>query len=270
MMVFGDPKAWQKRLRDAVIRYCDDNGYVTTTRLQTQLGISRSAWNEIRSGNAIVTDTYAYAKLFAIGIMEADPTDIPDRKRVVRGKPVPLRRAWPQDKLEEFLEQWNAGQFAEAASDTEKPAKPRVRKVERPQVSVEAVQPRPPEVRQAPNTKRGTLGSSLGGFLDLVLEQAGLQIGEAAARVLEKRLAANIPAPGSVLFPELETSDPGVLVRRLYGALQPLLQDSTEERNRFVSLYGRDIGRLLPVLDALTEVEASRERSLKRIMEVEL
>lgn len=95
------------------------------------------------------------------------------------------------------------------------------------------------------------------------------QVEAAITRALRKIL----PPTQTIEPPKPHTNtreDVGSLARRLYQSLQLSLKGTVEDRNQLVREHGQDIGRLLPIIDALTEPEEKRERSLQRVMEVSL
>jgi hypothetical protein len=63
-------------------------------------------------------------------------------------------------------------------------------------------------------------------------------------------------------------ADAGYYAEKLYDALQEYRAGTAEDRDEFIRLHGSKPGRLLPLLDALTEPREKRERTLERIMEI--
>lgn len=109
---------WGLNLSLGIKRRAQELGLKRSFEISKILGINRSFWVHVAAGWYIRRDIELYARLFAFGIPEANPTTIPANRS---------RKPWTETELENWL--WaNVHKMKEAALEFEKYRKPRTNK----------------------------------------------------------------------------------------------------------------------------------------------
>ncbi len=93
---------WTHPIRDEIQAKRQQLGLKFKSEIGELLGIGKS-FNGISIAEAISSDVEAYAKLFRIGIVSADPTKIPPRITETRGVRKEIIRAWTPQKYTQWL-----------------------------------------------------------------------------------------------------------------------------------------------------------------------
>lgn len=298
---------WLKNLAVKLREWAAKNRYKPYSRLARELDIPISSWNRILNGYCVVRDSQYYARIHVrTGLEEADPRTIPpDYKRIPKGIVIEIPRKMTDDEWKE----WRAN-YKEKATTRQPRAKAPTRRVRpirtissslplpyhpailespqptllSPQPQAEPAAPQPPAPAPQPELPRlDTLGKAVDFVLslhsnqmaDAIVAQVTTQLTplfERLERSLE-RLEETRSQQGQVLRPSRNSShkeDVSSLSRALFKALTPALRGSAADRNRLIAEHGRDLGRLIPYLEAFKESEHVREQRLAQIVEVEL
>lgn len=228
----------------AIKRYAQKSGYRHANQMAAEVDINRSSWDHLAAAqNPIPTELYA--RIFhRFGIPEADPRLVPLEHRKRAFQP------WTEDRWQRWLREegpkYKQGAVAEIQPAPASPPAP------------------PTEVKKPPSRLlEGPLPPTKS-MAEAVLEQL--------ADLVADRLAVRgqtFPQPEPA---RLETAgDIGYHADALYKALVKVKDGSVADRNRAYEEYRFELGRLLPLIEALVESkEKDREQAFSRVMEVEL
>lgn len=272
---------WAVNVAEGIERFRRQHGLATKSRIQEVLDIGKIPWQAISSGNSIVSDNSLYAGLFALGIVEADPTMVPARKVVTpRGVETETRRAWQRepDELGAWLSA-NKSKIIKKAQDAgilpteETPQEPPL---------VELIKP----AHQTPASTSSGVPSNVPQILLAINEAVVAMIGQSAASQTANQLAPQITSGFEQVTTQLQAINE-TLQRLQQPQIQPAVQNrqpwnvsELAERLREALLHsiqstnseGRDalmkqnktaLSALYMLLDPLTRTSEEREEGLR-------
>lgn len=270
---------WALNLSTELKKWLPYHGYKTSIQLADELNIPRIPWNAIFHGNGIVETGrrefdgrifYARINLWT-GLAEADPRNIPDRIRVTRGKVKPESRSFSDDEYQQWLKSPEARELL-----VKKNAR-----FEREMI----MESTPPQLE--------TVGSFIGSFIDNLIDRGAdqvakvllesqkdavsPQISDLAGRIttLESAIARLVQSQTdriSTPQPRISrsSSDIGQLAIHLRNLLDGYKQESSDDRDKLMQAYGRDLMALDMVVHTLTRRPNEREEMLRLAEETKI
>lgn len=233
-------KEWAQRIAVRVKEITKKNGWARTTRLRDELGIESKAWKSILDGTVLQDHngergTTPYAKLHKYGILEANPTEIPSRIRLLpKGRT--FEDATPKRWTEQELKFWEGNGFLPGDTSSSK-ALP-----EETQGETAATNTKPDQ-----SSKEALLAQLFDLFVKAVADKVLLEI----RPTLRQNGNDLEPTPANILR----------LVNQLTAMLQVYAQGKPTQRNQLFEVAGSQMGVLLTYITSLSQqTNADRER----------
>lgn len=94
---------WAENLRQALMDWCNRNGYFPAGAIARELNIDRNAWRGISTGSSISVENKYYARIFFwTELNQADPQTIPPRKYSGAANAV-KKQAWEESDYINWL-----------------------------------------------------------------------------------------------------------------------------------------------------------------------
>lgn len=265
---------WAVGVAEGIEDFRKRYGLTTKSKVQRLLGISREAWNDISSGNSIVSDVPQYAKLYAIGIEAANPTTIPPLRGVSpRGGPWEKQRAWPKDELNRWLGV-NQPQLLKAAQEAG------VFPAQKPALQEQAFAGMAPAITSPFSAPAS--GVNVSQILLAVNEAVVAMFAQAAAIQTASQLTPRIAGGFEQVLAELQTLnqtfkhvstpqaqtrqvwDVAQLGERFYEALVNAIQGTKQDRDAFDKKHQELINKIQLVLEAfMRSTSAERDEQLR-------
>lgn len=292
MITEKEPK-WAVNLSTELKSWIPINGYRASTELADELSIPRGVWNHIYQGTSIVAGggrdnkfdgRFFYARInLWTELAASDPRNIPDKSiRLPRGGEVFKKRSLSEEDYHKWLE----GPEAQALL-----AK-RDERFKR-EVVMESAEPQPKEPRptEQKSTQPETVGLFLGSLIDNIIERGAAQIADSLLvrqtevivpriSILDKRLSVLEEVIMKLVIKDTQqtpqgasrmtTTDIGRLAKRLSALLDGYKSGESQDRDKLMHTYGKDLMALDIVVHTLTRRPDERESILKLSDETKL
>lgn len=257
----AEPKPlWAKSLAEALGIWCSENGYLRKIDFAEELKIPPNVWKHISAGDGITgdSDPTVYARLFLkTALPQADPRLIPAKKIFMpkSGQYGEIVRAWTDESYKNWLLTSEAQAIQANLSKRE---------------SLLNIQTSPALQQGMLTMEEILLGLIMRGVNEANLEI--LKLLEASQESLAKietgirLLQVSTPLSKKSVFSTKggfpDSSEIDWLVAQLLDKLHLALSGTSEDRDKMGNLYGKSVGKLLKLINALTYTGDERERAV--------
>lgn len=280
-----ESKKWASNLSTVLKPWIPEHGYKTVTKLADELDIPRPTFGRIVRGEGVAEGTgqgelriggpiwYARINLWT-RLPEADPRNLPDKliKTPQGDVEVPIPRRWSDDEYQKWAKSSEAKDLI-ARRDA---------RFKREMVMESKDTPQKTQTQAA-----DTVGMFIGSFIDELIDRGAVQIAkkllesqkdvilpyisslEERISKIEKDIALGLAAvqssadQASSRPSRIKASDDiGQAARHLEALLEGYTKGASEERDKLMQKYGRDLFALDAVVHTLTRLKEERERNL--------
>ncbi len=279
---------WPLNLSNELKKWIPEHGYTAATQLADELEIPKRFWTHIYQGNNIVMSgredkfdgRFFYARInLWTDLEESDPRTIPDRLiRLPNGNMVNKKRNFSEDEYQEWLKSPEAQELLAKKHDRFK-RKIIIESTNQQQASKQA------EISE-------TVGSFIGSVIDGVINRGANQI----ARVVLENQQQNLVLPQISELIERITTIESIIARlaqseadqttprsrirnssdirqasiHIRNLLETYKLGTSDDRDKLMQTYGRDLIALDMVVHTLTRRQHEREEIIKLTEETRL